>query len=344
MNGLFCQPKAFWPLCLLLLLLLLVSVPLTVLLGTVPISPQDITSVIIHHITSQPLPLEISKGVEKIIWDIRLPRVIMACLTGMGLAVAGLTLQGVTKNTLADPHLLGISAGAVLGAVIVTMHIGEVWGAVTLPIAAFVGAMLSTGIIVSMSHQERLSSPTHLLMCGVALSFVLLSASNFFLFLGDHRATHQVVFWTLGGLGLSRWSTLALPFFICFSGYIYLHFNARYINALLIGDETAISLGINVKVLRSKLFVVSALITSVLVANSGAIGFVGLMIPHIGRYFVGGSTERLLPFCALAGALFLPWVDVLARTLLAPEELPIGVITGFVGGLFFIALFVRTAK
>ena len=345
MNSRFSHPKHFFYLCLFFLVLLVLSIPMTIALGTVSISPELVLDVVLHHLTGETLSgSNIPRGIDNIIWELRIPRVLIACITGAGLAMAGLTLQAVTRNSLADPHLLGISAGAVLGAVIVTMHVGEVFGAMTLPLAAFCGSLLATAIVALVSQSDRLNSASHLLMTGVALSFVLISAANLALFLGDHRASHQVIFWTLGGLGLARWSTLLLPFLVCACGYAFLYLHSRYINALLLGDETATSLGIHVKRFRIQLFVISALVTAVLVANSGAIGFVGLMIPHMGRFFVGGDNRRLLPFCALLGALFLPWVDVLARSLLAPEELPVGIITGFIGGLFFIALLLRSSR
>lgn len=345
MNNYFRHPKYFAYLCALLMGLVAISIPMTISLGTISISPELVMKIITHHLTGEPdFANDIPRGIDNIVWELRVPRVLIGCITGAGLAMAGLTLQSVTGNALADPHLLGISAGAVLGAVIVNMHVGEILGSMTLPLAAFSGSLLATTMVGLLSQSKQLHSASHLLMAGVALSFVLMSAANLALFLGDHRASHQVIFWALGGLGLARWSTLLLPFLVCTLGYIFLHLHSKYINALLLGDETATSLGIQVKQLRIQLFIVSALVTAVLVANSGAIGFVGLMIPHIGRYFVGGDNRRLLPFCALLGALFLPWVDVLARSLLAPEELPIGVITGFIGGLFFIGLLLRSSK
>ncbi len=342
--------KHFALLCWVIVFFIIMSIPGALLLGTVSVDPIQSIQIVLDHLFPGlsllvlPPGEIIPTGINNIIWELRIPRILMACIAGAGLSIAGLTLQSITRNTLADPHLLGISSGAVLGAVLVTIHIGEVLGELTLPLAAFAGSLLATFIIASVSQSSRASSAPHLLMCGVALSFVLMSAANFALFLGDNRASHQVVFWMLGGLGLARWSHLLIPFGVCLTGYIFLHFHARYINALLIGDETATSLGLNVKKLRLLLFVTSALITSVLVANTGAIGFIGLMIPHICRYFVGGDIRRLLPLSALLGGLFLLWVDVLARTLLAPEELPVGIITGFIGGLFFIALLLRKSK
>lgn len=324
------------------ILLILASIPIAVSIGTANIQTEHVYQTILEKILGlsfqdNPIPL----GIKSIVWELRTPRTLMAIITGAGLAIAGLTLQSITRNTLADPHLLGISAGAALGAVIVTMHTGEFLGQFTLPLAAFTGSLVATLTIAIVSQSKKVHSATHLLMCGVALSFVLMSAANFALFIGDNRAGHQVVFWMLGGLGLSRWEFLVIPLVILSICFMLLCLYARYINAMLIGDETAASLGIQIKSFRFKLFIISALLTSVLVAHTGTIGFVGLMIPHIARYFIGGDVRRLLPISALFGGLFLIWVDVLSRTLLAPQELPIGIITGFFGGFFFITLLLK---
>ncbi|CAA0113880.1 Hemin transport system permease protein HmuU [BD1-7 clade bacterium] len=333
--------QRFIGLCGFSIIMILLSIPLAVSMGSANIHAEQIYQIIIAHLSGTKEDIAVPLGIQNIIWELRIPRTLMACITGAGLAIAGLCLQSITRNTLADPHLLGISSGAVLGAVIVTMHTGEVFGSLTLPIASFLGSLLATTVIAVVSQSRSMYSATHLLMCGVALSFVLMSVANFALFLGDNRSGHQVIFWMLGGLGLARWDFLLIPLLVLTACFIFLRLYTRYINAMLIGDETAASLGIRVKRLRMQLFLASALLTSVLVAHTGAIGFVGLMIPHIGRYFVGGDIRRLLPISAVFGGLFLIWVDVLSRTILAPQDLPIGIITGFLGGLFFIALLIR---
>lgn len=334
--------KRFYLLCVISIVLILISVPIAMSIGTANIQIEQIYSIIFEQLFGSSIEqYHISVGIKNIVWELRAPRILMALITGAGLAIAGLTLQSITRNTLADPHLLGISSGAALGAVIVTMHTGEFLGQLTLPIAAFTGSLFATVVIAVVSQSNKVHSATHLLMCGVALSFVLMSAANFALFIGDNRAGHQVIFWMLGGLGLARWELLLIPLSVLIACFIFLRLYARYINAMLIGDETAISLGIQVKSFRFKLFIISALLTSVLVAHTGAIGFIGLMVPHIARYFVGGDVRRLLPISALFGGLFLIWVDVLSRNLLAPQELPIGIITGFFGGVFFIILLLK---
>ena len=279
-----------------------------------------------------------SAGQEHIVWLIRVPRMLLGALVGAGLALIGAVLQAVTRNPLADPHLLGVTSGATLGAVIVVLHVGEIVGLLTLPIAAFIGALLSMLLVLAIaSRQGRLDSD-RLLLCGVAVSFVMMAVANTLLFLGDHRARSAVLFWMLGGLGLARWELLAVPSAVVVLGLFLLLGMARPLNALMAGEQTAVTLGLNARNVRLKVFLIASLMTGVLVAISGSIGFVGLMIPHIARRLVGAEHRRLLPVSALLGSVFLVWVDVAARTLIAPEDLPIGVATAAIGGLFFIGL------
>ena len=277
-------------------------------------------------------------GQEHIVWLIRVPRMLLGALVGAGLALIGAVLQAVTRNPLADPHLLGVTSGATLGAVIVVLHVGEIIGLLTLPIAAFIGALLSMLVVLAVASRNGRLESDRLLLCGVAVSFVMMAAANLLLFMGDHRAASAVMFWMLGGLGLARWELLAIPAATVVLGLLVLVGMARPLNALMAGEQTAVTLGLNARNVRLKVFLVASLMTGVLVSISGSIGFVGLMIPHIARRLVGAEHRRLLPVCALLGSLFLVWVDVAARTLIAPEDLPIGVATAAIGGVFFIGL------
>ena len=279
-----------------------------------------------------------SAGQEHIVWLIRVPRMLLGALVGAGLALIGAVLQAVTRNPLADPHLLGVTSGATLGAVIVVLHVGEIVGLLTLPIAAFIGALLSMVLVLAIASRHGRLDSDRLLLCGVAVSFVMMAVANTLLFLGDHRASSAVLFWMLGGLGLARWELLAIPGASVLLGLVLLLGMARPLNALMAGEQTAVTLGLNARNVRLRVFLIASLMTGVLVAISGSIGFVGLMIPHIARRLVGAEHRRLLPVSALLGSVFLVWVDVAARTLIAPEDLPIGVATAAIGGLFFIGL------
>ena len=279
-----------------------------------------------------------SAGQEHIVWLIRVPRMLLGALVGAGLALIGAVLQAVTRNPLADPHLLGVTSGATLGAVIVVLHVGEIVGLLTLPIAAFIGALLSMVLVLAIASRHGRLDSDRLLLCGVAVSFVMMAVANTLLFLGDHRASSAVLFWMLGGLGLARWELLAIPSASVLLGLVLLLGMARPLNALMAGEQTAVTLGLNARTVRLRVFLIASMMTGVLVAISGSIGFVGLMIPHIARRLVGAEHRRLLPVSALLGSVFLVWVDVAARTLIAPEDLPIGVATAAIGGLFFLGL------
>lgn len=282
-----------------------------------------------------------TQGQSRIVWLIRAPRVVLGALVGAGLALVGTALQAVTRNPLADPHLLGVSSGAALGAVLVVLFLGDFAGVFSLPLAAFIGALGSMALVLAVANQQGRLSSERLLLAGVAVSFVLMALVNLLLYTGDQHASNSVMFWMLGGLGLARWEMLWLPALCLLLGLLALLALARGLNALMSGEHTAVSLGFNVQAIRVQVFVCTALLTGVLVALSGAIGFVGLMLPHLARRLVGAEHRRLLPVSALLGGLFLVWVDVAARTLIAPQDLPIGIATAAIGGVFFIILLRR---
>ncbi|MET1411064.1 iron ABC transporter permease [Roseibium sp. HPY-6] len=309
-----------------------------VALGAVSVPAGTVFGVVANKLVPGLLEVDWSKGREAIVWDIRLPRTLLAGFVGAGLAIVGAALQSVTRNPLADPHLLGISSGGAAGAIFALLHTGLFLGLLTVPLLAFSGALLATLIVLGVTHFASATSADRLVLAGVAVSFIIMSFANFLIFVGDPRAAHTVVFWMLGGLGLAQWSHLLFPLGVLCLTVPYLLAKAADLNAMTIGDETASTLGIPVARFRLVVFVVCALITGVMVAFSGMIGFVGLMIPHIARFIVGGSYTRVLPASLLLGAIFLIWADTLARTVMAPEDMPIGILTGFIGGVFFIFL------
>jgi iron complex transport system permease protein len=305
--------------------------------GAAAISFTTVWQVIQGHISAT-THVPVVAAQDHIIWLIRAPRVILAVIVGAGLALVGTALQAVTRNPLADPHLLGATSGATLGAVIVVLFVGESLGTIGLPLAAFLGAFASLVLVLSIASKRGRLDSERLLLSGVAVSFVMMAGANLLLFLGDHRASSSVLFWMMGGLGLARWDLLLAPACIVLLGGMTLWVFSRSLNALMAGEQTAVSLGLNATNVRLGVFVAASLITGTLVALTGSIGFVGLMIPHIARRIVGAEHRRLLPVCALLGALFVVWVDVIARTLIAPQDLPIGIATAAMGGIFFIIL------
>ena len=323
------------------LVALVLSVTIAVSLGAVAIPLTTVWGVVLNKITPGAVPVDWSPGRAAIVWDIRFPRTLLACFVGAGLGLVGASLQAVTRNPLADPHLLGISAGGAFGAILALLHTGLFLGLLTVPLFAFLGALGATLLVLAVAQFAAATSADRLILAGVAVSFIVMSLANLLIFLGDPRATHTVVFWMLGGLGLAQWSQLIYPLAILIVCGTYLMLSAGRLNAMTIGDETATTLGIPVARFRLSVFVVGALITGVMVAFSGIIGFVGLMVPHIVRLMIGGDYVRVLPASALLGAIFLVWADVIARNIMAPDDMPIGIVTGLIGGAFFVWLLRR---
>ncbi|MGN7881981.1 FecCD family ABC transporter permease [Ensifer sp. 22460] len=324
------------------LLLLLLTVTAGVSLGSAPIPVTTVWSIVASKLAPGSVEAFWSAGRESIVWDVRLPRVMLAGLVGAGLALTGAVLQSVTRNPLADPHLLGVSSGGALGAIVALLHTGMILGLLTVPLFAFGGALLAT-VLVAFVSRVLGTSADRLVLAGVAVAFVLTSIGNLMIFLGDPRATHTVIFWMLGGLGLAQWPHLIYPALVLSVSLGWLVVRSREINALAMGDETAMTLGIPVRRFRLTLFVVTALLTGVMVAFSGAIGFVGLMVPHFVRLFAGSDNVRVIPLSAFFGALTLIMADLVARVIMTPEDMPIGVVTGIVGGIAFVAILTRRA-
>ena len=316
--------------------MLVLSLSIAISVGAVQISTGTVWGVLLSKLSPELVETTWSKGREAIVWDIRFPRALLAMMVGAGLAIVGASLQAVTRNPLADPHLLGISSGGAFGAILALLHTGLFIGLLTVPLLAFLGALGATALVLGISRVADATSADRLVLAGVAVSFIIMAGANILIFLGDPRATHTVVFWMLGGLGLAQWDQLIYPLIILLACGTWLFSKAGALNAMTVGDETASTLGIPVARFRLLIFVAGALITGVMVAFSGIIGFVGLMVPHIVRMLVGGDYLRVLPVSALVGAILLLWADIAARTLMAPEDMPIGIITGLVGGVFFV--------
>ncbi|WP_417312999.1 FecCD family ABC transporter permease [Ectopseudomonas khazarica] len=328
-------------LLLVLALLLLLSCAVSLAFGSAQVPLERVLAILGRHLFGIQPEQAISVGQDSIVWQLRAPRVLLGALVGAGLALVGTVLQAVTRNPLADPHLLGVSSGAAFGAVVVVLYLGEFAGVLSLPLAAFVGALASMLLVLLIANRGGRLHSDRLLLAGVAVSFVMMAASNLLLYLGNPHAASSVLFWMLGGLGLARWELLWLPTLCLALALLVLLGLTRALNGLMAGEQSAVSLGLEPRRVRLLVFVVASLLTGVLVSLSGAIGFVGLMLPHVARFLVGAEHRRVLPVAALLGALFLVWVDVAARTWLAPQDLPIGIVTAAIGGVFFVALLRR---
>jgi iron complex transport system permease protein len=320
---------------------LALAIILAVSVGAVAVPVPTVWAVIVDRLWPGLVAADWSMGQANIVWEIRLPRVILAGLVGAGLGLVGAALQAVTRNPLADPHLLGISSGAAFGAIAALLHTGLFLGLLTVPLMAFGGALLATGLVLCVAQIAGATSADRLVLAGVAVSFVIMACANILIFLGDPRATHTVVFWMLGGLGLAQWSHLIWPLAVLVPCGLWLWAQSGRLNAMSLGDETAASLGLEVGRFRLTVFVAAALITGAMVAFSGLIGFVGLMMPHLVRLALGGDNARVLPASAFAGAVFLILADAGARVVMAPEDLPIGIVTSLAGGIFFIWMMAR---
>ncbi len=322
---------------------LLLSILIAVSMGAVAVPLATVWGVLANHLVPGLVTPDWTPARDAIVWDIRFPRALLAALVGAGLGITGAALQSVTRNPLADPHLLGISSGGAFGAIAAMLHTGLFLGLLTVPLMAFGGALAATLMVLAAARLTGATSADRLVLAGVAISFIIMAGANILIFLGDPKATHTVVFWMLGGLGLAQWSHLLYPLAVLLPAGLWLWSQSAALNAMSLGDETAASLGIPVAQFRLSVFVAGALITGVMVAFSGIIGFVGLMMPHLVRLLAGGDNSRVLPLSALFGAIFLVWADTIARVVMAPEDMPIGVVTGLVGGFFFIWLMARKA-
>ena len=283
----------------------------------------------------------ISVPVERIVVDLRLPRALLALCVGAGLGVIGAMLQTVTRNELADPFLFGLSSGAAAGAVSVISIFGDRFGIWTLPLAAFSGGMLATFIVLLLVRRVAGQGPERLIVAGLAVSFLFAALTNYIVFAGDQRAAHSVLFWTLGGLGLARWDNLPLAVISLASILIFAFHNHRRLDAFLAGEATAESLGVRVSRTRIIVFIACAFSTAIFVSVSGVIGFVGLMIPHAARRLVGQLHARLISTSAILGATLILLSDLAARLLLAPQELPLGIVTSSVGAFFVVTMLLR---
>jgi iron complex transport system permease protein len=274
----------------------------------------------------------------RLLLDVRLPRIVLALLVGAGLSTAGASFQGIFRNPLAEPYLLGVSAGAGLGATVaIVFRPFDSLGNYGLPLLAFVGAVLAAFLVYRLATFGGHTGGAALLLSGVAVGSTLTAIMSF-LMVATENDLRTVVTWLMGGLTNATWPKIWITLPVVAAGFGYMMFSSRRMNLLLMGEERAHELGIDSQRTRRNLMIVAALTTAAAVAFSGLIGFIGLMVPHIMRLLVGPDHRRLLPASALFGALLLLAADTIARTAIAPAEIPVGVITAATGGPFFLYL------
>lgn len=325
----------------LVLALILVWVTLiSVMVGSVRVKPGRSLSILIHWALG--IKGEETEMERAIILSLRFPRAMLAGLVGAGLSVSGAILQALLRNPLADPYILGVSSGAATGAIVAIM-VGLGALSFGLPFASFLGALLTVLVVFYFGRQDGKIHPNTLLLAGVVIGSFLSALIMFFLSISQKEELHTIIFWLMGDFSFSnaRAILIILPYILL--GILLLYSQSRQLNLILSGEESALQLGINVARLRLTSYLLASLITAASVSVCGLIGFVGLIIPHSVRLVFGPDHRLLIPACALVGASFLIASDTLARTLLAPVELPVGVITAAFGGPFFVYL-LRTRK
>ena len=327
-----------------LLALLILSVLTSITFGPADIAVPDVARILFCKLFRQE-PAQYAELLQSttadIVWNIRFRRVLMAVVVGAGLSVSGVVMQAVVRNPLADPYVLGLSSGASLGATLAILLGAFSWfGAYGVSVGAFLGAFLTALFVFATAFSGRSKGNTiKLLLAGMAVSAICSAFTNFVIYTAsDAEGIRTVTFWTMGGLASASWKLLSVPSVVVLAGVAFFLTQFRVLNTLLVGDEAALTLGIQVSTVRKVYLVFASAVTGVSVAVSGTIGFVGLVVPHVVRMLVGSDHRRVLVISTLAGAVFLIWCDVLARTILGNEELPIGIVTAMIGGPFFVWL------
>ena len=345
----FNRPEPNMPVIVLLLLAVsLASIILATGLGPVSVSPLSTAKILLSQIPG--VGSLIPQTWEQLDWNIvmglRLPRVCLGMVVGASLAVCGVAMQALVRNSLADPFLLGVSSGAAAFATLGMLFGAFAFlGTYSLSISAFLGSAVTIIFVYVISRHRGRINITQLLLAGVAVSMIMdgltsiikLSAPNA---LGLHNAE----FWMSGSLAGAKWAYLKLPLIVLIGCMAFMMINHRGLNLLLLGDESAGALGVNVRRLQKALVLVASLMAGATIAVSGTIGFVGLMVPHFTRLLVGGDHKKVLPISALLGGVLVVWVDVAARMMIAPEELPVGILTAVIGGPIFIIMLKKNTK
>ncbi|MFI7164898.1 MULTISPECIES: FecCD family ABC transporter permease [Rhodococcus] len=318
------------------------SAAVAITLGPAGLSVGEVASIVVGHLGGT--AADVTPIRDGIVWDLRLPRTLLAALCGAGLGLCGAIMQSLLRNPLADPFVLGISSGASTGAVLIVI-LGVGSGVIGLSSGAFIGAVISFALVLLLAHAAG-GTPDRVILAGVAATQLFSALTSFIVITSaDPEQTRGVMFWLLGSLGGADWLDVALCAAVVAVGLVVCLTHSRALDAFAFGEDAASSLGVNVWRVRVTLLLATALMTAVIVSVAGAIGFVGLVLPHAARALVGPSHRRLLPASALIGSIFLVWVDAVARTAIAPQELPAGVVTALVGvPAFAVILWRRKAR
>ncbi|MDY3918152.1 MAG: iron ABC transporter permease [Candidatus Limivivens sp.] len=318
--------------------ILVLSIILGIGIGPVSIPFDTVWRVVLNRLTGLGDVSDIQTNTQNIIWHLRVPRVLLGALVGICLTISGVAMQSFTKNPLASPYVLGISSGASFGASLaIATGVLSFCGSWAIQVGAFAGAMAAILIVYYLAKSGREVAPIKLVLVGTAVSAMFTAFSNFIVYKApDESKIKQVTFWMLGSIASAEWKDL-IPLAIVFlPGILCLYALSSSLNALLMGESSAVTLGVNVNFVRKITVFISAAMTGIAVSVAGCIGFVGLVIPHIVRSMVGADHRKVIPISTFLGAIFLIWVDVGARMLDAPSEIPIGIITSMIGAPFFL--------
>ncbi|MFI6284407.1 FecCD family ABC transporter permease [Streptomyces sp. NPDC051018] len=337
------RPGIPYPIVLVVLIVLLVAAAtFGIAVGSVGVPADQVWGILLHRVHPALAEPDWTPVRETIVVDVRLPRVLLAGVVGAGLAVCGMALQALVRNPLADPMLLGVSSGASVGAVLVVVFHVAAFGVFSLPVAAFLGALAALVAVYFLARSGGRMTTVRLVLAGVATAEVLSALASFLVVTSsDPHKTQSALRWMLGGLAGTTWTVVWVPVGAVLLGTAVLLGVCRTLNLLLAGEEAAVALGLDVHRFRAALFTLVALMIGTMVAVSGQIGFVGLIMPHMVRLVVGADHRRALPAAALLGAAFLIAADLAARTIMSPEEIPVGILTALVGGPFFLWLMRR---
>lgn len=330
----------------LLILLFISSIILGISFGAVDIPPYDVYRVFLYKVFGIKignLDEILNSTLFDIIWGVRMPRVLLGAFAGMALAMVGVIMQATIQNPLGDPYILGLSSGASLGATFsILIGFSGVLSSFGAPLGAFLGALMASIFVYFLARIGGRITPFKMILAGMVISSICSSLTSLIIFLSkDNEGIRTVNFWMMGSLAGAEWSNIVLPIAISVIPLIYFFTQYRNLNLMVLGDETSITLGLNIEKHRKIYMILSSLITGVIVSVCGTIGFVGIMIPHIVRLIFGTDHKTLLPFSALVGAIFLIWADVIARCAITNMELPIGIITSVIGAPFLLWLMVK---
>ncbi|CAN5615397.1 iron ABC transporter permease [soil metagenome] len=319
------------------------AILLNVGIGAVRINPERVIGILASH-AGFDLGIDFTRQQNAVLWSIRLPRVVLTGLVGAALAVSGAALQGVFRNPLADPGLIGVSSGAALGAVASIVLALSPFGSWSLSIFAFIGGLLTTMIVYVLARRGGRTDVVTLILTGIALNAIAGAGTSFFIYLADDAQLRTITFWTMGSTGGATWKAVSIYLPFAAIGLLLIPRFGSALNLLVLGEYEARHLGVNTERTRVVLILLTATLAGASVAIAGTIGFIGLIVPHLIRLLVGPDHRILIPASAFGGATLLLLADLFARTIVSPSELPLGTVTALLGGPFFLWMLHRTMR